>query len=768
MNHNFSFKISARLMNHLGEALISDELVALLELIKNAYDADANKSIINIDTYYTDKNGQGKIEIIDDGNGMSLDIIENSFLKLATDYKLKTQKISPKFKRMSLGNKGVGRLSLQRLGNFVRITTNDGLKEHFLEIDWNKFCEEVDLQEVKINVIENYQHSLKSKGTKIEIFGLKNIELWRNKETFPKFKNEIISMINPYANDESKFSIFFNLDEFRFVSDKYDIKLIESLADSVVDFNFDSLTKKLIINVERKKKYADYRINESKKRYEKMDFDFIELDKSTRYDNLIQTYEIDLENISRSYPKLHNNLLIKDSSGILYLPGNFEGKYFAFDKSPNRFSKEDKDILELINGVKLFRNNFRILPYGNKNIEWLDFTKYSQTYASNIYKSHSVAGYVYINGEENLNKLREMTNRQGLLEDNFGKNFLIILREIISKIIVDSDVMFRNYFVADINKVTSANPFDEIQIIKDKIFIKKRQNPTKNLRKNSNDLVENLQVTLFDSPEISKYKNNLKEMADSIKSDAEKIEETLKAEKNRIYEEEKVLEKYKIVMANSIIAESLAHEILKIALKTKNNALNIRKEFVKMNIDKMKINANIDMIISSMQFLQRNAAILDSNSYIKKNNFEIVNIKEMLEKIVNTFPLFDSEIENTCKIILTGDSFAVEIIKNNFIVSIENLLVNSKYWLSKNDIANPSIFIEIKNREIVFYDNGYGIVKDVENNLFDAFVTSKPDAEGRGLGLYITSQLLNEINGSIYLSDERNIFGNKYKFIISF
>ena len=63
--HNFSFKISARLMNHLGEALISDELVALLELIKNSYDADANKAIINIDTYYNDENGQGKIEILE-------------------------------------------------------------------------------------------------------------------------------------------------------------------------------------------------------------------------------------------------------------------------------------------------------------------------------------------------------------------------------------------------------------------------------------------------------------------------------------------------------------------------------------------------------------------------------------------------------------------------------------------------------------------------------------------------------------------------------
>ena len=766
--HNFSFKISARLMNHLGEALISDELVALLELIKNSYDADANKAIINIDTYYNDENGQGKIEILDDGNGMSLNIIENSFLKLATDYKLKKQKISPKFNRMSLGNKGVGRLSLQRLGSFVKITTNDGVSEHFLEIDWKKFSEDVDIQEIKINVIENYRYSLNSTGTKMEIFGLKNIELWRNKDTFAKFKSEIISMINPYANDESKFSIFFNLDEFRFVSDKYDVKLIESLADSIVDFKFDSLTKKLLINVNRKRKYADYRINEARKRYEKMDFDFIELDKDARYNNLAQTYEIDLENISRSYPKIHNNILIKDSLGLLYLPGNFEGRYFAFDKTPNRFSKEDRDILEQINGVKLFRNNFRILPYGNKNVDWLDFTKYSQTYASNIYKSHSVAGYIYINGEENLTKLREMTNRQGLLEDNFGKNFLIILREIISKIIVDSDVAFRNEFVADINKVTNANPNDEIHIIRDKVLIKKRKNITKNIQKNSKDLVENLEPTIFDSPEISNYKMNLKEIANSIKKDADKIQETIQAEKNRIHEEEKILEKYKIAIANSIIAESLAHEILKIALKTKNYALNIRKECSKMNINELKINANIDMIISSMQFLQRNAAILDSNSYIKKNIFETVNIKELLENIISTFPLFDSEIGNICDVIITGDSFDIEIIKNNFIVSIENLLVNSKYWLLKNEIENPSIYIEIKNHEIIFYDNGYGIVKDVENNLFDAFVTSKPNAEGRGLGLYITSQLINEINGSIFLSDERNNFGNKYKFIIRF
>jgi uncharacterized protein YllA (UPF0747 family) len=83
-------------------------------------------------------------------------------------------------------------------------------------------------------------------------------------------------------------------------------------------------------------------------------------------------------------------------------------------------------------------------------------------------------------------------------------------------------------------------------------------------------------------------------------------------------------------MANSIVAESLAHQILKIATKTKNCAQSIRKEVLNKVINSQIVNANVDMITSSMQFLQRNASILDSNSYIKKANFEEVDIKELL------------------------------------------------------------------------------------------------------------------------------------------
>ena len=112
------FKISARLMIHLGEALISDELVALTELVKNSYDADSNYSSIIVDSKHND--GKGIIVVEDDGSGMDDEIIKNSFLVLATDFKIKTQKTSPKYKRIALGNKGIGRLSLQRLGVWIK------------------------------------------------------------------------------------------------------------------------------------------------------------------------------------------------------------------------------------------------------------------------------------------------------------------------------------------------------------------------------------------------------------------------------------------------------------------------------------------------------------------------------------------------------------------------------------------------------------------------------------------------------------------------
>ena len=77
--------VAARLLYHLGEQLISDELVALLELVKNSYDADATKCVVKVDSYADTPYGKGTIVINDNGNGMLASTVEKDFLRLATE-----------------------------------------------------------------------------------------------------------------------------------------------------------------------------------------------------------------------------------------------------------------------------------------------------------------------------------------------------------------------------------------------------------------------------------------------------------------------------------------------------------------------------------------------------------------------------------------------------------------------------------------------------------------------------------------------------------
>ena len=81
-----SLKVDARLISHLGEALIDSNKVALMELIKNSSDADATVCKIDIDTDFENDKGKGKILIEDNGIGMNSYIIENSFLKIASSF----------------------------------------------------------------------------------------------------------------------------------------------------------------------------------------------------------------------------------------------------------------------------------------------------------------------------------------------------------------------------------------------------------------------------------------------------------------------------------------------------------------------------------------------------------------------------------------------------------------------------------------------------------------------------------------------------------
>ena len=114
--------------------------------------------------------------------------------------------------------------------------------------------------------------------------------------------------------------------------------------------------------------------------------------------------------------------------------------------------------------------------------------------------------------------------------------------------------------------------------------------------------------------------------------------------------------------------------------------------------------------------------------------------------------------------------FSIKINRGKLFQIIDNIVLNSEYWLLENlktkSINDAEIIVEIERPYLRIWDTGKGVDPSVENSLFEPFITCK--SKGRGLGLFIISQFLDAENCSIELLDEKNKFGRKYKFEIDF
>ena len=214
MANTETFKISAALKDLIGKELITDEFVAVFELVKNSFDANASKVEVIFENNYEPDNA--RIVIKDNGKGMNYDDLKNKWLFVAysakrlgkenEDYrdKIKTQ-------RVFAGAKGVGRFSCDRLGRFLNlITIKDEPKPKIenLVVNWEDFENADDEEFVNIKVMHKVltenAYKLK-KGTVLEITGLR--DNW-DRDRILKLKKSLAKLINPnQENDSDNFEI---------------------------------------------------------------------------------------------------------------------------------------------------------------------------------------------------------------------------------------------------------------------------------------------------------------------------------------------------------------------------------------------------------------------------------------------------------------------------------------------------------------------------------------------------------------------------------
>lgn len=404
------FKPRARLLLQLGDQLIKNESIALVELVKNSYDADA--SFVNIYMENVDDPENGVIIIEDDGYGMNADIVENVWLEPGSDFK--TQKIiklevTPKFKRLPIGEKGIGRFGVHKLGNVIEMTSKSkNEKEVFVKIDWTDFEKYKYLDQVPITILERDKPKIfknEKTGTNIVISNLR--KKWE-RGIAREVKRSITALASPFEKNDTFNPSFDILDKPRW---------------------FDGLLK-----WEEVKDYALFKFHITLKgnKIDKFQYDFVPWETMTKLnprkvkeDNPLIQNSNTLK-YTREFGDLSGNVIDLNHSDIEIGSIVFEGYVFDRDSFVMKMGVSDKTgfnkYLNSNGGIKVFRDGLRVYDYGEPENDWLELNHRRFQQPAKRISNNIIIGAVYID-RKTSKKLIEKTNREGFVENNAYQAF---------------------------------------------------------------------------------------------------------------------------------------------------------------------------------------------------------------------------------------------------------------------------------------------------------------------------------------------------------
>jgi len=211
MSEKLQFKVSAALKSVIGRDLITNDFVAIFELVKNSIDAGASKISVIFDL---DDGANSCIRVVDDGKGMSFEDIKEKWLFLA--YSAKKEGTEDIKSKVYAGNKGVGRFSCDRLGGKLELQskTNGVSIVNLVNVDWGDFERSAEdlfsTIDVDYNELENFNVTSefipKTSGVAIRISELRDPDSW-NRNKLIRLKSSLAKLINPFGSDGDKFTI---------------------------------------------------------------------------------------------------------------------------------------------------------------------------------------------------------------------------------------------------------------------------------------------------------------------------------------------------------------------------------------------------------------------------------------------------------------------------------------------------------------------------------------------------------------------------------
>jgi signal transduction histidine kinase len=691
----------ARLIRTLGVELISSEKVALTELVKNSYDADATVVVVRFNGPLL--RGQGSVEVWDDGFGMDVKTLQNSWLDIATDFKRRRTR-SPSGARRVLGEKGIGRLAGARLADEMLVTTRQANAEEIqLLINWNDFDRpNAYLDEIEVAWQVGPAKVFSERGGAAHIFKEAGIDRWRhghgtlielaglsrdwNSSDFQELRTVLSRLVRPRPGITPVTVV----EDFRVVLDlppEY-----ESMSGEVAPpEEISSSHYRLIGSVDE--------LGTARLRY-------TQLEPPVREDFT---------------GRLWVNSDRRPESG----PFDFDLQVFDRDRDSlaqvaGKHTYTDfRQILDQVSGVSVYRDGFRVLPFGEAGDDWLALDRRRVQNPSLRVSNNQVIGHIFISADVNT-ALRDQSNREGLINSTAYADLIAMMRAALAL------VETRRFAVR-----------------------RRLQTPERTRR----GLFKRFDLTEIQSALTAMYPHD-KRLRDLVAEKDQDIQQGVE-------EVQSVLAQYSRLATLGSLVDRVVHDGRTAVTRLKNIVRFGQRDLAKQTL------SSEEKLVHAKSYLDETDVQADLLATLfrqitpfsgrRRGRPRVESLRNMVDDGIS---MLSSEIvEVGADVEIVGSGIDIRADPSEILNVVVNLVRNSLYWLSTLPKEKPREIVISLNRkadqsvEITVSDSGPGVPEAFRDEIFDAYFSLKPD--GVGLGLTIAGNIITEFyDGSLRLVED--------------
>ena len=780
------FKICARTVLELGAELISSDVIAFYELIKNAFDAgspngaeirfeiairrndylkyrhratdgsadidrlktgvetalepsaprdslDRFRTTINevddveafikaLDAAYAVEN---RIIVSDEGTGMSNQDLIDSYLVIGTASRKRVidaalaEHAHGKHRAPFLGEKGIGRLSAMRLGDRLTVETaqENDRRLNLLNIDWAVFGD-LDAMLDEIDVVPERGGTKPEpgwSGTRLTIGDLGAD--WTYDRVKYLGEHDFARLTDPFADVRRRPRIALFWNGTRVPVAHMDRHLLAHAHASVRGQFIDGESGPAL------------------------ECSFEALDLGFEHPHEVEKRVFTLPDLEGSITGTSGEVPVSALDRL----GDFEFEAYwfnrrrlgAIDSIGNQ--RQVRELQKRWSGILLFRDRFRVLPYGEDADDWLALDRRALGSTGYLLNKAQFVGRVTISRLGNR-FLIDQTNREGLRICPEQEAFIGLLQLAIQYHLRD--------FLKDVHRRHKDQPLDMTEAKTDVSNLEKRANAAlrkiKRIAPHSADTVEELQHTFFE----------IKEFFDRAESRIAEVE----SENRQMIQ----------IAGVGLLVEVVAHELA----RSTENALAALEALRGREVPD-QIGGLLNSLRSEMTAVSKRLRVLDPLSVSGRQRKETFNLRTLIDDILSGHKLQFDRHHVKLEVTMPEDAVRTRAVKGMIVQIIENLISNSLYWIDLRRNHEPgyrpriTMSVEEDPLTVTYEDNGRGIAMENREKVFRAFFSLKEKSKRRGLGLYIARECAQYHGGTLTLDEKANRdTGRLHRFIL--